>query len=103
MTTRLGISKSVFATAGLLVFSTINWLLWGLATPGDYFANGSTWLIGSSFLFGAFGLFVGARIRQRKGKTLLLVCAAACLLFWGLARNGWWAHPPPSGKSRGSE
>lgn len=99
MTKPTKLSRFVFATLGLFVFSTINWLLWGLATPGDYFANGSSLLMVSAFLVGAFGVYVGARIRSKRQRILMMVGTLACLLFWGLARSGWWAHPPPPAKT----
>jgi hypothetical protein len=97
------LSQVIFATMGLFVFSTLNWLVWGLATPGDYFANGSTLLMVTSLLLGGLGVFVGARLRGRKWKILMLVGTVTCLLFWGLASNGWWAHPPPPANPQGSE
>ena len=83
--------------AGAFSGFTLCWVGWGRATPGDFFANGSSLLaptlVGSLLVGGTLGAF-GYR---RKGAIVVALLAATALMFWVFVPDGWWAHPlrPP--------
>ena len=81
---------------GTFVGGTLCWVVWGALTPGDYFGNGSLWVLPSLVTAGAAGGYVGSRTRSRgRGLRITLsVFGALFLLFWIRAPDGWWAKPP---------
>ncbi len=90
---RFGIALNMAASA--LTACTALWIVWGLATPGDYFANGNPLVIVSVALAGAAGLALGYRRRSPRYRGIVLGLAVFALLFWLSVPNGWWAHGPP--------
>lgn len=90
---RFGIGVNMLASA--LTACTVAWIAWGLATPGDYFANGNPLSYVSVVLAGALGLFAGYRRRSPRYRGIVLAAALFALLFWLTAPDGWWAHGPP--------
>jgi hypothetical protein len=82
------------ATAAATCAFTVAWIAWGLATPGDYFANGSPFAMPTLALAIVLGLVAGfllaARYRIAVALALLL-----CLGFWFVAPSDWWVTPPP--------
>lgn len=76
--------------------ATFAWIVWGVATAGDYFAGGRSILVGLSLaLAGLIGLFVGWRATGRLARATIVALAVLATSFWFLARNGWWAKSPP--------
>jgi hypothetical protein len=73
---------------------TVGWIVWGILTPGDYFANGSVMVKPSLLLAGLIGLVVGFRASGR-WRILTLVVSIASLCFWIFVPEGWWAKAPP--------
>lgn len=73
---------------------TAAWVVWGFATPGDYFANGSSLLLPTLVLATAVGLIAGFRASGRV-RTVFLVAAVVSACFWIFIPAGWWATPPP--------
>jgi hypothetical protein len=77
--------------------ATLAWIVWGVLTPGDYFGHGSVLAVYFSALFsGVIGLILGWRAKGHIALTTILVCAILSTAFWCLARDGWWAKPPPT-------
>jgi uncharacterized ion transporter superfamily protein YfcC len=73
---------------------TIVWVVWGMLTPGDYFANGSVWAQVSLILAVVIGLIAGFRA-SRPWRIVLSAGTIASLCFWIFAPDGWWRHGPP--------
>jgi hypothetical protein len=83
------------ALGGALVAGTICWIAFGVMTPGDFFANGFPYVNEVAGLAALAGALVAIRIRSRAPTIILGLMVIACLLFWGRARDGWWAKRPP--------
>lgn len=87
--------RALSACAAAFAFVTAAWAIWGYFTPGDYFANGSSFVWPSllcAFLAGlAFGWHLAAAPAAR---VILVFGVVASLAFWLLVPNGWWAHWP---------
>jgi uncharacterized membrane protein len=73
----------------------LNWILWGLLTPGDFFGNGSPLIYVTAVAAAVAGFIVGFRIKSKAGRKILIFLGIGCLIFWLFAPNGWWAVPPP--------
>jgi hypothetical protein len=84
------------ALAGAFVAGTICWIVFGVMTPGDFFANGFPYVKEVVGLAAVAGALVAIRLRSRAPIFLLGVMVIVCLLFWGRARDGWWAKRPPT-------
>lgn len=82
--------------ASALTACTGVWILWGLFTPGDYFANGNPLMLVSVVLAGVLGLLAGYRRRSPRYRGIVLGLAVFALLFWLAVPDGWWAHGPPA-------
>ena len=85
----------LLALTGAFVGVTSAWILWGLLSPGDFFASGTPWLV---VTLGVAAISVGTmavRVRSKFGLRALVAITICCAAFWGLARNGWWASSPP--------
>ena len=88
-------SRLAFCVLGMFSWSTGAWIAWGYFTPGDYFANGSSWLLPSllaTSIGGALFGFIAQAALVRGFIVAMVVCAVA---FWLFAADGWWAHNPP--------
>ena len=72
---------------------TVVWVVWGFYTPGDFFANGSTFLRPTLAAGVLIGLLTGFR-RGLRWHAFVLAVAVACLCFWIFVPEGWWAHEP---------
>jgi hypothetical protein len=87
--------RVLLAAAGALTAGSVTWILWGLFTPGDYFAGGSpaVWvtLAGAGFA----GALAAGRVRSRWAAALLLASALLFSAFWIVVPDGWWASSPP--------
>jgi hypothetical protein len=76
--------------------ATLAWVVWGVTTPGDYFANGALLSVGLSVAFaGVIGLILGWRAKGRIARAAILAVAILSTAFWCLAQEGWWAKAPP--------
>jgi len=87
--------RVLFALLGAFVGGTSCWIVWGVLTPGDLFANGSPLLWVTLVAAVAVLGFAGLKARSKVGRGVLVVLALACGLFWIAARDGWWAKAPP--------
>lgn len=94
-------SRALGAVLGAFAAVTAAWIAWALATPGDYFGNGSALVIpsfgGAVVLGSAFGFFARARFRK-----VLVVAGALGLCYWAFAPSDWWVHPPPRPRATSS-
>ncbi len=81
--------------ASALTACTGVWILWGLATRGDYFASGNPLVLVSLVVAGILGLVAGYRRRSPRYRGIVLGIAVFALLFWVVVPAGWWAHGPP--------
>jgi hypothetical protein len=84
-----------------VVLVTAAWIVWGILTPGDFFANGSSMVVPSAILAGALGLFWGWRTKTRAGRVVIIVAALLAVIFWIAAPEGWWVKAPPPMKALG--
>ena len=91
----------MFALTGAFVGVTLAWILFGLFTPGDFFAGGRV-IVGPVVLgAGGLGSWLGARAGSTAPRVTIVVLALLCILFWVAAPDGWWAsRPPRPGASR---
>jgi hypothetical protein len=90
------IARAFWSVCGGCVAATACWMVWGLATPGDYFASGSPWLWFSLLASGATGGYAAFKARSKRFRVALLLLGLACAIFWLAVRNGWWVKSPPS-------
>ena len=67
------------------------WIAWGLATPGDYFGNGSAFVKPTLALGAAVG-FIAGFVAVGRWRFVVYSAAAVSASFWVLAPSGWWAH-----------
>lgn len=88
------------AIGGAVAF-TLCWALWGYLTPGDYFANGSSWLSPSLLAAAIAGGALGMHSRNRYAAAAWMLLLLASLTFWFLVPDGWWAHGPPDSQQTG--
>ena len=76
--------------------ATLAWIVWGVTTPGDYFANGAVLSVGLSVVFaGIIGVILGWRAKGHIARTAILALAILSTAFWCLVRDSWWAKAPP--------
>jgi hypothetical protein len=75
------------------VLATAAWVGWALATPGDYFANGSSWLFPSIGVACLVGLAAGFPARGL-ARLLIVLLSVASLCYWIFVPSGWWSHGP---------
>lgn len=93
-TTRFIQGRVIGPALGTLSAVTLTWIAWAVATPGDYFANGSA-LLFPSLGVAAVGGALGGRALARRHPTLLLVAAMLSIGYWAIAPSDWWSRPPP--------
>ena len=72
------------------------WMLWGLCTGGDYFANGSPLLFPTMFLAAAIGFLCGWRAPSRLLILIVVLLFLVSVATWLLLPEGWWVTPPPT-------
>lgn len=90
---RFGIAVNMAASA--LTACTVVWILWGVATRGNAFANGNPLVLVTVVLAGVLGLVTGYRRRSPRYRGIVLGLAVFAVLFWITVPSGWWAHTPP--------
>jgi hypothetical protein len=88
--------RALLALAGGLVAGTLCWIMFGLLTPGDHFANGYRHVKVTAGITALAGALVAVRVRSRTLLILLIAAAVACGLFWRVVPNRWWAKAPPN-------
>lgn len=86
--------QAFFGLLGGFVSLTLCRIGWGMATPGDYFGNGSRWVSVSLMVCAAAGLVIGSVWKSRAFRITISALAIAMVLFWTLARADWWVKPP---------
>ena len=74
-------------TAEVLI--TLCWILWGLLTPGDFFANGSSYLMPSLCIAAIIGFVLGWKFEKGAQKAIVIGFVAS-LCFWLFVPAGWW-------------
>ncbi len=79
---------------GAFVGGTTTWIFWGMTTPGDFFANGSSFVFPSLGVGSLLGAFSGWTAHPRR-RIAFGIATLLCVAFWTLAPDGWWAKPPP--------
>lgn len=84
---------------GALTAASVTWMLWGLVTPGDYFAGGNPLVWGTLVIGALAGGYAASRLRSRRAVRLLVFAAALCTAFWLVVPDGWWAAAPPPPQS----
>jgi hypothetical protein len=84
------------ALMGAFISVTCSWVLWGLATPGDFFAAGNPWLVATIMGAAIVGARIAYGVRSMRALITVLALCICCAAFWGLADNGWWAAAPPT-------
>jgi hypothetical protein len=91
--------RLLMTVMGAFVGLSSTWIACGVATPGDFFASGSSWLI-ITLGVAAIGIArVASRIRSTVGVMGLTTITLCCAIFWMAAPDGWWASEPPHGSS----
>ena len=90
--------------AGLAILAcasatTVAWIVVGLLTPGDYWANGSWFALPFLALAAGAGAFLGAKVRRRAVRIVVIVAGTLSGLFWTTVPSGWWAKGPPPAAS----
>jgi hypothetical protein len=90
------------ALAGAFCAVTLSWIVWGVLTPGDYFANGSVILYPSLLLAAIAGAWLAHKSHTRIRIGALAAITALCVLFWVATPDGWWAKPLPGSHSPGA-
>jgi hypothetical protein len=70
-------------------FFTIAEIVWGLLTPGDYFANGNPLLVPTVIGFVIVGIYLGVRATGR-GIIWIFAITVACFCYWAFVPFGWW-------------
>lgn len=86
--------RVVWLLLGAFVGGTTTWIFWGLLTPGDFFANGSSFVFPSLGVGSLLGAFSGWTAHPRR-RIAFGVATLLCVAFWTLAPDGWWAKPLP--------
>jgi NAD/NADP transhydrogenase beta subunit len=83
---------------GAFIGVTGTWVLWALATPGDFLASGSPLLMVSLVVAALIGARIAYRVRSTRGLVAVLALTIGCAVFWVIGDSGWWAAgPPPPG------
>jgi hypothetical protein len=86
--------RLLLTVSGCLAAASLAWMMWGLLSPGDYFAGGNPTVWGTLLIAGMGGGYMGSRLEARGPAMLLLVIAAFCVGFWLIVPDGWWAAAP---------
>jgi hypothetical protein len=81
--------------AGMVTCGFVAYAAWGIATPGDYFANGSSLVDLSVIAAAAVGLLVGRAVTGRL-RIVVLAIGVASLSLWIALPAGWWVKSPPN-------
>ena len=89
------ILRWTMSIVGAFALGTLCWVLWGLITPGDYFANGSPMFPFSFVISVMIGLTLGYSVRSRAFRYFFVGLAVLALAFWLFVPEGWWAKGPP--------
>src|SRR5664279_5455846 len=86
---------TLFPALGAFVGATGCWILFGLTTPGDFFANGYLYVIPVLAAAAGIGAYAALKVSAKGFRIALALSAIVFLLFWALVPDGWWASPPP--------
>jgi hypothetical protein len=97
--TRFIQNRAVGLLLGMFSGVTLAWVCWSVATPGDFFGNGSWLLFPSLAAAGVIGGALGRTLAPRLPKVLV-IGALVSAAYWAIVPDGWWARPP-QGASRG--
>jgi hypothetical protein len=81
---------------GALAAGTLCWIVFGLMTPGDHFANGYRHVKLTAGLAAVAGALVAFRLRSRVLIAALVLAGIGSGVFWGAVPNRWWAKRPPT-------
>jgi hypothetical protein len=85
--------KYLFALLTIIVLSNGWDVVWGFLTPGDYFGNGSSWLLPSLVICIIFGAVLGRYIQAKIFQYIIYVLLIGCIYFWIFTPDGWWVKP----------
>jgi hypothetical protein len=83
------------ALTGGFTGATLGWIVWGIMTPGDAFANGSSFVEATVLALGALGGYAAFKARSRWARISTALVSVLCAAFWVAVPDGWWAKPPP--------
>lgn len=86
--------RVLYALMGAFTGMTACWIVWGLVTPGDFFANGNPLAWVTVLGVGAGGAYAAFMARSRSLRIALAVATMTCTVFWLAVPNGWWARAP---------
>jgi hypothetical protein len=86
----------VAAASSAFTAATTCWVVWGITTPGDFFAHGSVLFRPTLAAAALLGAALGCRVRSRRVIVTLLVFAVLCGAFWVVADDGWWVTALPN-------
>ena len=84
----------LFAATAAFALATGCWAVWGLMTPGDFFANGNPLVYPTLVVAVGCGTWLGFNARSLWQRSLIVLAAAAALCFHVFIPDGWWATPP---------
>ena len=87
------ILRLITAVLSGFCFLTITEIIWGLLTPGDYFANGNPLQIPSGIGSLILGIYLGFRA-SGSGRIWIIALSVACVCYWAFVPSGWWAKAP---------
>lgn len=85
----------LMAAVGAFDAVTLCWIVWGLLTPGDFFAHGNPFVLVTLPAALIAGAWLGSKARTRARRISLSAVGILCAVFWLFAPNGWWASGPP--------
>jgi hypothetical protein len=90
------------AVGGAFCSGTLCWIVWGVLTPGDYFANGNAFVNPSLVLAAVAGAWFGFKARTQLRIGTLAILGVLCVVFWIATPTGWWAKPLPGSRLPGT-
>ncbi|HEV3191562.1 MAG TPA: hypothetical protein VGY54_13730 [Polyangiaceae bacterium] len=80
---------------GAFASATIGWIAWGIMTPGDNFAKGSSWVEVTLLVMAFLGGYAAFKNGSRPVRIVTSLATGGSGLFWLGAPDAWWAKPPP--------
>ena len=87
--------KYFFCIISLIPSLTLCWVIWGVITPGDSFANGSKFFWPSILVVAGVSLILSFMFTSKGVRVFISLAVIASLCFWLFVPNGWWASGPP--------
>jgi hypothetical protein len=88
--------RPLLAAAGAFSAVTLCWIMWGLLTPGDFFANDNPLVFVSLPVALVVGAWLAHKARRRT-RYVVFALSLTCAAFWIFVPSGWWASAPPRG------